>query len=194
MSETEEAITSITRNRYLELRSELRERGYGDEYAWCEGVTEPADAMAFFLEYGWAVVNSGMRNQVAEGIWRRVLDSLQDGGTVQEAFGHPGKSSAMQQMFEERDAQFAAYLAAEDKIAFLAALPWIGPITKWHLAKNFGVECAKPDRHLSRLANAEGASVADLCARLAAESGDRVATVDLVLWRAANLGMRIESD
>ena len=61
------------------------------------------------------------------------------------------------------------------------------PITCWHLAKNYGHDCAKPDRYLTRIAGAEGTH--DLCARLAKETGDRIATVDLVIWRAANLGL-----
>lgn len=73
------------------------------------------------------------------------------------------------------------------KVAYLRSLPWIGDITCWHLAKNYGHDVAKPDRHLVRIAGDEG--VHGLCARLARESGDRVATVDLVIWRAANLGM-----
>jgi hypothetical protein len=179
----------LTAETYRSLRGQIAVAGYAEEYEWCQGVTTPADAMAFFFEYGWVVVNSGMKNQVAEKIWTRVLDSLRAGGTAMDAFGHPGKSMAIQRVFEDREARYAAYMAAEDKIAFLAALPWIGPITKWHLAKNFGIECAKPDRHLARLAEAEGVTVTALCERLAAETGDRVATVDLVLWRASNLGL-----
>jgi hypothetical protein len=48
---------------------------------------------------------------------------------------------------------------------------------------------AKPDRHLERIAERTGETVADLCARLAAVSGDRIATVDYVLWRAAESGL-----
>jgi len=179
---------TLTAERYCELRAELAACGYQDEYEWCQGVTAPDDAMAFFFEYGWVVVNSGMRNQVAEKIWGRILDSLRTGGRVADAFGHPGKAAAIQRAFDEREELFVAYIASADKVSFLAEMPWIGPITKWHLAKNFGVDCAKPDRHLSRLAAREGVSVDELCARLATATGDRVATVDLVLWRAANLG------
>jgi len=73
-------------------------------------------------------------------------------------------------------------------MAFLASLPWIGEITKYHLGKNLGtLDTAKPDRHLVRIAGAEGAHA--LCARLARATGDKVATVDVVIWRAANLGL-----
>lgn len=178
----------MTTEAYIELRARLRDAGYGGEYEWAQSVQAPADALAFFSEYGWVVVNSGMKNQVAEGIWRRVTGALTEGRTVASAFGHPGKAEALQRVYDGRDDWFARYVAADDKMAFLAAMPWIGPITKWHLAKNFGVDCAKPDRHLVRLAARAGTTVDALCQRLATAAGDRVATVDLVLWRGANLG------
>ena len=45
------------------------------------------------------------------------------------------------------------------------------------------------DRHLTRLAAREGTTPAVLCDRLALATGDSRATVDIVLWRAANLGL-----
>lgn len=74
-------------------------------------------------------------------------------------------------------------------MAYCATLPWIGPITKYHLAKNFGGDWAKPGVHLPRLANAEECSPQDPCERLARESGYRAATVDLILLRACADGV-----
>lgn len=147
-----------------------------------------ARAYTFFAEYAWVVVNSGMRNQVAEKIWDRIKAALAAGETVASAFGHPGKAAAIQRAWDHRNELWAEYMAADDKLAHLAVLPWIGPITKWHLAKNFGVDCAKPDRHLVRLASFEGTTAEGLCRRIAVATGDRIATVDLILWRSANLG------
>ena len=69
-------------------------------------------------------------------------------------------------------------------MAYCAGLPWIGPVTKFHLAKNLGLDFAKPDVHLARLAAAERTTVDELCERLAAQTGYRVTTIDSVLWRA----------
>ena len=49
---------------------------------------------------------------------------------------------------------------------------------------HLGVNVAKPDVHLERLAAHEGVAPAELCERLAAERGYREATVDSILWRA----------
>ena len=74
-------------------------------------------------------------------------------------------------------------------LEWLQGLPWIGGITKYHLAKNLGIDCAKPDVHLQRLADREGVTAHVLCERLAKATGYRIATVDLVLWRACATGL-----
>lgn len=71
-----------------------------------------------------------------------------------------------------------------DPFTALQQFPYIGPITAWHLAKNLGIEVAKPDRHLVRLANACGhTSVTDLCSDLADRYDEQIKVVDLILWR-----------
>jgi hypothetical protein len=74
-------------------------------------------------------------------------------------------------------------------VAFCGTLPWVGPITKYHLAKNFGGNFAKPDVHLQRLADAEGTTPQELCERLGEATGYRASTIDLILWRACADGI-----
>jgi hypothetical protein len=57
------------------------------------------------------------------------------------------------------------------------------------LAKDFGLQVAKPDVHLARLAARENASVERLCSRLSKQSGFGVAAVDTILWRACATGI-----
>jgi hypothetical protein len=78
----------------------------------------------------------------------------------------------------------------DDPIPLLREMPFVGPVTVYHLAKNLGFNYAKEDRHLARLALFFGfQSASALCEHLSSKSGDRVATVDLVLWRfCADMG------
>jgi hypothetical protein len=170
---------------YLHLRDQLVTLGYSDEIEWAQTVQPVINADIFWREFAWVVLNSGMKNQVAAGIWQRVRPTVENGGSAAEVFGHQGKAAAINAVYERRGERLAEYLAAADKLAYLRSLPWIGHITCYHLAKNFGHDVAKPDRHLVRIAGAEGVDA--LCQRLACASGDRVATVDVVIWRAANL-------
>jgi hypothetical protein len=127
-----------------------------------------------------------MKNQIAQKIWLKVRPVVEAGGSASEVFGHKGKAAAIDRVWRDRSELLFQYLEAADKMEFLRRLPWIGGITCWHLAKNYGLDVAKPDRHLVRIAGEEGTHA--MCERLARESGDRVATVDLVIWRAANQG------
>lgn len=172
---------------YAALRRDLVELGYGHEIEWAQNVQPVSDPLCFWQEYAWVVLNSGMKNQVAAGIWRKVRPVVEGGGTAASVFRHQGKAGAIDRVFQGREDYLQQYLLAEDKIAFIRGMPWIGPITCWHLAKNYGVDTSKPDRHLVRIAGDEG--VQGMCTRLARDSGDRIATVDLVLWRACNLGL-----
>lgn len=174
---------------YLHIRKVIAAEGYASEIEWAQSVLPPTDAETFAGEAIWVICCSGMKEQVARLIQDRVWAALRARRPVFTGFKHKGKAAAIDDIWERRNWWFAEFLKASDKVEFCGTLPWIGTITKWHLAKNLGVDCAKPDRHLERIAAACHTTPHDLCARLAAETGDRIATVDLVLWRAANLGV-----
>ncbi len=174
----------ITLERFRQLEAVLRERGYGPTIDWTESI-EPASRSEEFAERTiYVICNSGMANAAANAIYQRCLDALRNGVPVVEVFRHPGKAPAIDLIWAERDQLFADYNHADDPIAALEALPWIGEVTALHLAKNLGANVAKPDVHMERLARAENTTTADLCERLSRESGYRVATIDTILWRA----------
>ena len=135
------------------------------------------------------MLNSGMKNQIARQIETKIYEAWKRGESTSSAFGHKGKADAIEYVKNNREDIYNRYLQAENKIDFLQSLPWIGSITKWHLAKNLGFDCCKPDRHLMRIATQHNTTPEELCKKIAAETGDRIATVDLVIWRAANLGL-----
>lgn len=160
-----------------------------DDIAWSEDIKPPVDAEDFASEAIFVICNSGMKNTIAVKIFAKVMGAIQGGLSAFDVFRHPGKAAAINLIWRTRDDLLAGYLAAPDKIEFCASLPWIGSITKYHLAKNFGADVAKPDVHLQRLADHEGTSPQALCERLASETGYRAATIDVVLWRACANGI-----
>lgn len=178
----------ITADDFRQIRELLGETAEAD-IEWAQGLKEPDGAVRFALEAIFVVCNSGMKNTVARLIFDRCTDALMQGAPVIESFKHPGKAAAIETIWRDRYELLPAYLTAADKLAFLEALPWIGGITKYHLAKNFGLDLAKPDVHLQRLADREGCTAQALCERLASEVGLRVGTVDTVLWRACANGV-----
>ena len=125
---------------------------------------------------------------------QRIRPAVEGGESAATVFRHAGKVSAIDRAWLLREDRFLAFrlFASQDTeqtLAWCETLPFIGPITKYHLAKNLGVECAKPDRWLERVAADNWETVAEMCKRLSTATGDRIATVDLVIWRACNLGL-----
>lgn len=163
--------------------------GYSHEVEWARNVKPCTNANVFLMEYVWVVLNSGMKNQIARKIYDRITKAWGNGEETWTAFGHKGKVKAIDTVRNNYPEYFQNYLDAGDKIEFLKSLPFIGGITCFHLAKNLGHDCAKPDRHLVRIADHYKTTTEELCKKLSEETGERVATIDLVLWRAANLGI-----
>ena len=64
----------------------------------------------------------------------------------------------------------------------LRRLPYIGPVTVWHLAKNLGLDVAKSDRHLARISLAFGFDDANhFCSAISRAIGERRKVVDLIV-------------
>jgi hypothetical protein len=173
----------ITADDFNRIRALLGQQAE-DDIEWAQALCPPGDADEFALEIIFVVCNSGMKNTVARGIFERVREALRAGRPVLEVFGHRGKAQAIEYIWVDRGPLLNEFLRAKDKLAFAESLPWIGPITAYHVVKNFGADVAKPDVHLVRLADREGCTPQQPCERLARETGLRVAAVDTVLWRA----------
>ncbi|RUU80471.1 hypothetical protein [Mesorhizobium sp. M7A.F.Ca.MR.362.00.0.0] len=181
-------MSAITHDEFMCLVAALGEQGQ-DDISWSENIKPPVDSDDFASEAIFVICNSGMKNTIAVKIFAKVMAAIQGGISAFAVFGHPGKAKAIDVIWRDREALLAGYSAAPNKIEFCASLPWIGGITKYHLAKNFGADVAKPDVHLQRLADREGVTAQELCERLAGTTGYRTATVDVLLWRACANGI-----
>lgn len=179
----------ITLKRFRRIERALQQAGYGDDSLWSEQISPPADAEQFAEAAVYVICNSGMHYRVAQDIFQRCMASLRRKGSVRKAFRHPGKSKAIGSIWKGREQLFAAYVDADDKLEFCQSLPWIGPVTSHHLAKDLGVDIAKPDVHLARLARRDKTTVSRMCAKLSRLTGYRQATIDTMLWRACATGI-----
>jgi hypothetical protein len=175
---------------FNELITRLGEAGYAeDDIRWAENTKPPADAAEFATETIFVICNSGMKHTVARQIFDKCMAAIAAGESCTTVFGHKGKAEAMDLIWATRDQLFHDFLAAGDKIDFCQSIPWIGGITRFHLAKNFGAQVAKPDVHLVRVAERHATNPQDLCERISASSGYKINTVDLILWRACAVGI-----
>jgi hypothetical protein len=170
---------------YNLIKIMIIDKGYGDEIKWINIIPNPIDKILFFKEYSWVVINSGMKNTVAEKIFKNFWNN---GSINFSAINHPNKNKSMKKVFERLDFYFLHFTNSKNKLMYLKSLPHIGDITKYHLARNLGLNYAKPDRHLVRISNLfEHTDVQKFCKTLSILTGDQIGLVDLVLWRFATL-------
>lgn len=176
-------------NRFRRLEAALRQRGYGPAIEWSENIQPPNDADDFAERTIYVIINSGFRNSVAEPIYYRCMAALRIGRSATTVFGHPGKAPAIDSIWNSRSTLFVEYEQSAEPLIFLESLPWIGPVTSLHLGKNVGLQHAKPDVHMERLARRDKTTTARLCERLSKATGYRVPTIDTILWRACADGL-----
>ncbi len=171
--------------KYLDCKVRMREDEEGrDELEAAEGIKPCDDANDFLGMYVWAVVHAGLSRQAAKAIEGRVLDAIDEGRDLRTVLRHDGKRQAIERMLEDYEEVFEDYRAAQDKISFLGNLPWVGKITKYHMAKYLGVDCIKPDLHMERIAEPEGVTPDELGREIQKMTGDTLAVIDTVLWFA----------
>lgn len=191
---------------YLSAKEWVIRTGFAPEIDWQADRTLGSVSESDFLrEAAWVVLSSGMRElvvrqrfpaiSVAFLHWESSRAIVAEGERCLEAglqsFRHRPKLQAIRAIAEvvaEAGIDSVKSRLAREGIRFLQQFPFIGPVTAFHLAKNLGIDVVKPDRHLCRLAIAAGYSdPATLCADIAAVVGDRLAVIDLVLWRFATI-------
>lgn len=185
--------------------------GFGRELDWQDSrdfsvVTESE----FLAEAAWVVLSAGLSERVVHRVFGSISQSFCQWNSASaivsrrrscvaqamKVFAHKPKIRAIAEIAAQVNQHGFARIKREVEalgVERLSELPFIGPVTSFHLAKNLGLDVVKPDRHLVRLAKA--AQVADpyaLCSMIAAWTGDRMATVDLILWRFATLERNYE--
>lgn len=174
---------------YKNLVQTLEKLGYSGEINWQRELNPCDNNIAFFWETCWVILNSGMKEQIARKIWERIQEAWLQEKNISEVFRHKGKVAAIKYAKDNSGKLFEGYCLADDKIEYLKTIPFIGNITCYHLAKNLGHDCVKPDRHLVRVANTYNTTPDLLCQQISDETGEKKCVVDIVIWRSCNLGL-----
>jgi len=187
---------------YFDAKRQLVDQGFAAEISWQERQKPTSITEENFLrEAAWVVYCSGFR----EATVRRCFDYLSlcffDWSSAHDIAtnGSACVSAAMNAFANRRKHEAVVTIASRvaavgfksfkrqllnAPVQTLQGLPFLGPVTAVHLAKNIGFDIAKPDRHLVRLKDQLGfTNVSEMCQVISTESGDPVKVVDLVLWR-----------
>ena len=208
MSRAPEKLGSLCRLAlaYKVAKESIIRLGYSSELQWQKTVRfEETTETDFLREAAWVVLSCGMRETVVRRKFPGVSSAFFDWDSADKIvahtrqccdaalhhFGHEKKIKAIADIavhLTERGFQSVMLGIQRKGIHYITQLPYMGPATSYHFAKNIGLPVAKPDRHLWRIARETGYSSPEaLCADIAEIVGDTIPVVDLVLWRYATL-------
>ncbi len=84
------------------------------------------------------ICHASVTPAIGRRTFERCMRALAFGSTSRLGFRHPGKSDAIDLIWRERNRFYDEYCKSPDKLAYLATLPWIGPVTKHSLARRLG--------------------------------------------------------
>lgn len=189
---------------YKKCKELVISAGFKREIEWQESVNiELLTESNFLQEYAWVTLSSGMKEQIIRNIFERfsqVFFKWESAKIISD--NTPTCRQLALQLFANRNKVNAIITTSRiiSKFGFpeikkliktnpydtLRGLPYIGPVTYFHLAKNIGIQVAKPDRHLTRFAADFGfPNVQELCSFLSYKTGDSIPVIDIVLWRYA---------
>jgi endonuclease III len=181
------------------------EKEFHKDLEWSRSITDkpPLDEITlqdFYREYAWVVYCSGFRYEVVNRKWSDLLEayryfdpeivSAESTDVYDEAIkiiGHKGKVRAIIDASKFLlDCNFPQLkdLIKRDLDVLSRKLPYIGDVTKYHLARNLGFDLVKPDVHIARLARYFNLQPLDMCKFLSESCGLSVHEVDTILWRA----------
>lgn len=176
-------------NHFMRAESRVTSAGYEDEIEWVKNIPpfEKCTEQHFFEQYIWCILNLGVREQTMREEYNRFMKTL-DINVIHNRFKKKKKEAA-QAGIDNFVRWFGELKCAKDPIKYLQTLPLIGNITKWHLARNIGIDCPKPDRHMKRLmAFYHYDSAMALCKEIQEIAPDlKIGVIDLILWRDCNL-------
>ncbi len=183
------------------------------EYDWlvnvaCKTNIAKLSKREFLERYSWVVYVSGFKKDIIDKIWedlRRAFhrfypEKISDHCVklAVRVFAHESKAKAVVKTAKllhqnSWEAFREVYLASP---FHMQILPFIGPTTCYHLARNLGMAHAKPDRHLLRLARHCGYNndVQALCEFIAEKKNVWVGAVDMILWYLGEERGTIELD
>ncbi len=179
---------------YLKAQECIIDAGYQWEIDNCKLFhIESMDADTFALQYTFAVMSStGLNNKVVQKMYDKFIEAVRCGNRrpfdtipnrrmrdaiVRGWFDPAGTLKKIQMMKTD-----------EERIAYIGTLRQMGPKSSLHFARNIGIDCVKPDRHMIRLAQKFGyATPLEMCKDIQSETNERLGVIDVILWRYCNL-------
>jgi len=200
---------------FLDLEKKIREMGADSDAQSFDEIREMLanprrfSANEFATMSAYVILAGGFSQKTAKRIHKNIMDYIYKNGAdfdaIFQMFHNKNKVSAICKIWENRVALcngFYDCLTDDERLKYLARLPHIGKITANHLARNLGVDVVKYDVWIRRL----GALYAgirctdeltdkiktacdDMFAHMVCETGLPRGYIDVVLWKALQIGL-----
>ena len=206
-------MKQATAMRMFEAAKAYCEKEHPSEVDWAHSISHETftnlSSKQFLSEYCWVVYVSGFKVSTIEKIFPDLqtafkefeleeLATMKSTKAVLAIFNNEKKASSF--LKGSKIIAKEGFLALKKRlqsagIDMLDELPGIGPILKFHLAKNIGLEdVAKPDVWLVRAAGACSSTVQELVDFLSKKYEMSRHAVDVILWRyGADQGLGLKS-
>lgn len=199
-------------NHFKRARAWMEQSPYrDDELEYFRGLRpEDIGRDDFFTTYAHVVLVSGYRYRNLETLGDELkrafkgydIDAIarspdQVRRAALHVFNHEGKVGAiisMAQYLARNDwVQFKARLTGPSHLAKIESLDRLGNVTKYHLARNIGLDYAKPDRLMRRIAKEfdyteDNPGVFAMVGTIQEATSERPGVIDIILWRYEEQG------
>lgn len=178
---------------FCKARNVVIMHGYSPEIEWCQNrYFENITPEEFLQQYIFAVFSSsGLNNSIVNRQMDRFNDAVRNGENAFDTIPNRRMKQAVMEMwlkYEQVFSELKRRTTDDFKIEYLATLRQIGKKEKYHLARNLGIDCVKPDIHMERLAEQWGYNTPlGLALEIQKYDNDRLGVIDVILWRYCNL-------
>lgn len=171
----------------------------------------------FAYECFYVICVAGFKQDYAKKMCNKVIDFIKNNNfnftedALAQVYGNKMKVRAIKQIWDNRTSyqkKFYSQKTTEEKVDFLGNLPHVGNITKYHLARNLGLNFVKYDIWIQRLGvalygnddlvnkvnNSKLLPEIKYCCdlmfnKLNKETNEKVGYIDVVLWRSCQKGL-----
>lgn len=181
------------------------------QWSWFNNLPNPSKITdKFFLsELAWCIYNSGMKESVVRKKWPdiEVVFHFFDADDIvffekeilemiRPIFNHQRKARAVvmaaKKLQQERPIKNKlANMTENEALSYFESFPYIGKVTRYHLARNVGYDVVKPDRHLVRLGEMFNTNPFDLVEEISTLTGSKKGFIDYVFWQWLAMGGKV---
>jgi hypothetical protein len=215
-------IKKITVELFYKIRDFLVKSGMDSDNSSFIEIRKRLDKVIFFTptefakEVSYVICVSGFKQVTGKKIYEKIIDYIDKEQNLKfedliKIFRNENKIKASIKMWKNKQQiqkDFYNLKTTEEKLDFLSKLQYIGNITKYHIARNLGINFVKYDIWIQRLGVALYGNMNDiekidnrklnndvkfLCDKmfddLKIETNEKIGYIDVVLWKACQQGI-----